>query len=250
MKHRLCRILVLIVLFAAGEAHAFAENTMRAHFIDVGQGDATLLEFSCGAVLIDAGGGSNADSRRLMRYLRDFFTERPDLQGRLSTLFVTHTHVDHNRTLRQIVEADDVTVVNYVHNGIFNGSGRHAAKFMRDHANDDGRSITQRAIADDEITALSHRRGLRDRAIDPVACSGIDPEIVVLSGRITKNPGWPAHEMNNGNNHSLTIRIRFGRASFLFTGDLEEPALETLVAYYDGTRALDVDVYQLGHHGS
>ncbi len=28
---------------------------MRAHFIDVGQGDATLLDFPCAAVLVDAG---------------------------------------------------------------------------------------------------------------------------------------------------------------------------------------------------
>ena len=28
---------------------------MKAHFIDVGQANATLLEFKCGVVLIDAG---------------------------------------------------------------------------------------------------------------------------------------------------------------------------------------------------
>ena len=31
------------------------DNVMVAHYIDVGQANATLLEFSCGAVLIDAG---------------------------------------------------------------------------------------------------------------------------------------------------------------------------------------------------
>ena len=34
---------------------------MRAHFIDVGQGDATLLEFPCAAVLIDTGGEQNGE---------------------------------------------------------------------------------------------------------------------------------------------------------------------------------------------
>src|SRR5262245_13780723 len=32
---------------------------MRIHLIDVGQGAATLIEFSCGAILIDTGGESN-----------------------------------------------------------------------------------------------------------------------------------------------------------------------------------------------
>src|SRR5262249_35721018 len=34
------------------------------------------------------------------------------------------------------------------------------------------------------------------------------------------------------------------------TGDLEEQALNNLVAHYRGTPALDVDVYKVGHHGS
>lgn len=42
----------------------------------------------------------------------------------------------------------------------------------------------------------------------------------------------------------------YGESSFLFTGDVEEHALDTLASYYQGTASLDVDVYQVGHHGS
>jgi competence protein ComEC len=85
----------------AEEPTAEALPFMQLHFIDVGQGAATLLEFSCGAVLIDTGGerqpsdhrGSGcprADhvppatydgSAQLLAYLHAFFARRPDLEG-------------------------------------------------------------------------------------------------------------------------------------------------------------------------
>ena len=45
---------------------------MRVHLIDVGQGAATLIEFSCAAVLVDTGGESNDQfdsTTHLMTYL-------------------------------------------------------------------------------------------------------------------------------------------------------------------------------------
>jgi hypothetical protein len=64
------------------------------------------------------------------------------------------------------------------------------------------------------------------------------------------NPGWADRDFDNLNNHSVVVRVDFGESSFLFTGDLEEPAIETLVEYYADTDLLDVDVYLVGHHGS
>jgi hypothetical protein len=48
-----------------------------------------------------------------------------------------------------------------------------------------------------------------------------------LSGRRNDNPGWSHEDFDNKNNHSIVIRLDFGKASFLFTGDLEKPAIAT-----------------------
>ena len=45
-------------------------------------------------------------------------------------------------------------------------------------------------------------------------------------------------------------RLDYGQASFLFTGDMEDVAIEYMVDHYADTDALDVDVYEAGHHGS
>ena len=50
----LCTIAFMLV-FAIKSNGQSTPNTMSAHFINVGQADATLLEFQCGAILIDAG---------------------------------------------------------------------------------------------------------------------------------------------------------------------------------------------------
>ena len=42
----------------------------------------------------------------------------------------------------------------------------------------------------------------------------------------------------------------FVEISLLVTGDLEDIAIHALLEKYEGTRWLDVDIYQAGHHGS
>ena len=73
---------------------------MRVHLIDVGQGAATLVEFSCAAILIDTGGESNKrhdSTKNLIDYLNAFFESRPDLERTLALLLLTHPHIDHTR---------------------------------------------------------------------------------------------------------------------------------------------------------
>lgn len=231
---------------AAGLPFA-ASDVATVHFIDVDQGNAALLEFPCGAILIDAGGRDVAAGDHLIAYLEAFFARRSDLNRHIAAVFVTHTHVDHNRALRRVAEA--FSVGGYVHNGVPNGSGRHNAAWMNTHTQAHSPAIPNLAVDDGVVTAAGPA-GLGGPVVDPLSCPRVDPEFRVLPGSYQDNPGWPDGEFDNGNNHSLVIRVSYGQSKFLFTGDLEEPAIETLLARNENTPALDVDVYVVGHHGS
>ncbi len=245
-RNYLATIFILIVFYPV---ILLADNQyMRAHFIDVGQGDATLLEFPCGAVLIDAGGKDKKTDRKLIEHLTKFFKRRTDLKNILNSVIITHTHIDHNRALTKIITDANITVLNYVHNGILEGSGSYSAKWMSTESSK--YDIKSQTVKGSDITALSHRNGLTNTIIDPIKCKNIDPQIRILSGQIEENPGRAEGTFKNGNNQSLVIRIDFGKISFLFPGDLETDAQETLVEYYEETNTLDVDVYHASHHGS
>ena len=89
--------LLILVVSARGE-----DQVMVAHYIDVGQGLWVLLEFPCGADLIDTGAQDDEHVEYLAGYLRDFFASRKDLNNTLNTLFITHPHVDHTKGISAV----------------------------------------------------------------------------------------------------------------------------------------------------
>jgi competence protein ComEC len=227
---------------------SFGAPAMKAHFINVGQAQSILLEFPCGAVLVDAG-TQDGDATELTRYLDSFFDKRSDLKQTLDTVFLTHAHVDHSTGLDEI--AGKYVIRNFVDSGLRDKIGGTEVRRLIATIESGARTNTfVRAVTDQEIENLEDSTGITDEHIDAVSCAMCDPKITVLSASRQANPGWPAVEFKNYNNHSLVIRVAFGDATFLFTGDLEEDGIEELVSRYQGTELLNVDVYQVGHHGS
>jgi competence protein ComEC len=100
-KRKWCYLL-LIALTLSVKVRSQEDNTMYAHYINVGQGAAVLLEFPCGAMLIDAGASDDSYQRKLIAYLHDFFKRRKDLNNTISLVMVTHPHIDHNKALADI----------------------------------------------------------------------------------------------------------------------------------------------------
>ncbi|MFS2185652.1 ComEC/Rec2 family competence protein [Mucilaginibacter sp. Mucisp84] len=233
-------------LFTAAGYGQAANDDMYAHFIDVGQGQAILLEFPKGAVLIDAGGQPDRESY-LIGYLKNFFLRRADLHNTLNGVFITHQHVDHNIGLQDV--AANFTVLNYVDNGNKRVTPtEHNQVWMQHHATAAGTHYL--AVTFGDVTANHHTSGYTDDVVDPVT-GPVDPKIVVYSGGFTDKPeGWSNKAYQNENNHSLVIRVDYGKSSFLFSGDLEEEGIQQVLSYYHDTHVLDADVMQVGHHGS
>ena len=70
---------------------------LRLHFLDVGQGDCTIVEFPSGAALVvDAGDGSFANDDYVIRYLKG-------IAPTSVTLVATHSDVDHYGGLTEIL---------------------------------------------------------------------------------------------------------------------------------------------------
>jgi len=109
-----------IILFLCGLGFYFDPNTwkyyvatpniterndgeLRIHFIDVGQGDATLVELPDGKImLIDGGNGNRSSNAMLLRHLNALKIKTIDY------LFLTHADVDHYGGLTKVLEEKEV----------------------------------------------------------------------------------------------------------------------------------------------
>ncbi len=80
-------------------------ESLEVHFIDVGQGDAILVDLAETEVLIDGGG----KSPEVTEYLRDY------VDGALELIVATHPHADHIGGLIEVLEQFEVNEV--WHNG-------------------------------------------------------------------------------------------------------------------------------------
>lgn len=79
------------------------EGEMRLHFLNVGQGDCTLIELPDGkTMLIDTGDGRESTAKTILRYLNALKIERIDY------FVITHPDIDHCGAADEIVKNKEV----------------------------------------------------------------------------------------------------------------------------------------------
>jgi competence protein ComEC len=241
-------------LFDETRRDAEADGPMRIHFVDVGQGDATLFELPCGAILADTGGeaiGDFSSVELLAGYLERFFDGRPDLERTIDLLILTHQHIDHTRGAERI--RTDFAVRAVADNGQDrSASGSAQQNALRRWAQENG--VDYRPIRAEEIE-------LEEPEADHMAPAGLQPMLPLepcdaspLAVEVTflwGDAGTTTGEFSNPNNSSVAFRVDWGDASALLTGDLQHAGIDELIEKYGGSAdLLDADVFQVGHHGS
>lgn len=264
-RRKLAHRSVPMMASAPAQALAFSPRKlmpgeMAAHMIDVGQGDAVLLEFNCGAALIDTGvewaGGSNS-KQRLTDYLDMFFNRRrQDLNHAFDLVVISHGHADHANGIPLLLDPlalfGQVTIRNLVDSGYdtdgANFTAKHQIALRAAVLAAGGRA---KSILVDDIDWYS---GATSSVIDPfTGCPDeVDPEIAVLWGDWSNYASAP----KNPNHHSVVTRLDFGESSFLFTGDIQtdkgdDGGLDVILKDYAADlSAFDVDVLKVAHHGA
>lgn len=237
---------MLLLLLGA----ASAQDTLRVHFLDQGQGEATLIEAPCGAILVDTGGEDPLQYNGNVSLTRDldaFFERRPDLEDELDLVVLTHPHLDHTRNLPTLLERYRVALL--VDNG--RSDDRDSGGLEQIY----GQQFVQRCERwQKKDCPIEHEsllfEGLAE--VEPVelelpraqACE-VELTVTALWGGVAGQT-W---DKGNQNSHSVVLRVDYGDSSVLFTGDLQEEGIAAMLGHYpDGE--LDVDLYQVGHHGS
>ena len=231
--------LTLGLIWVSNASVAAPDNAVaRVHFINVGKGDASLVEFPCGAILVDAGGGEGS-APQLVGYLNKFFAGRPDLNRTLGAVVLTHGHLDHTRNIQAVQSA--FTVNTLVTNGHFKKKGYRILP---------ANPKSTLTVVD---TAQIKRNGLWDPLTDPYDCDGrqqgMFPDIRMIWGDARPNRyNWAPKAYRDENNHSVSLMVTWGGTKALFTGDLERDGLKALLKNQSALLR-DVDLYQISHHG-
>lgn len=161
------------------------------HFIDVGQGDATLILSGGEAVLIDAGTPESADT--IIEYLKSLGVEK------LHTIIATHPHADHIGGMSKVLESFS------------------AEYFIM------GKEIANIAVFSNMLTALENQH------ITPTIPE-IGDKITLASGASLTFLG-PADDVSasNVNNRSIITLFTAGEQSLLIMGDAEKTAEKSLL---------------------
>lgn len=208
----LCFLILIPLLFGISPVKAEpSPPTMTITFIDVGQGDATLIQDGNGFdVLID--GGQNYLGDDLLGYIRQHNVDD------IEVVLATHADQDHIGGLITIIEATDIPVESVYYNG-YAGDTLVWTEFLD-------------AIASEGLNLIP--------AQYPQTFTWGELNVQVL------NP-LPGLANPLQNEASVVLLISYGQVSVFLTADIDT-GVEALLPMR--TSNLEADILKVAHHGS
>ncbi len=205
--------LAILLLTPAAGAEV-RTGTLRVSFIDVGQGDAALLQDDAGCnILID--GGAPSKGSAVAAYLRAHGVHR------LDAMVATHADSDHYGGLTAVLTATDISTTQVLYNGI-------------------------RAIS--STTWMAFEQAVVSKGLTLTVAGQPATYQWCATTAQTLNPD-PSLSYSDDNDASVVFLVRHGRSRYLFTGDLPTSAETAMLARAD-SGSWPVDVLKVAHHGS
>ncbi len=159
-------------------------HVVTVHFIDVGQGDATLIDNGQTEILIDA--GNNKDGKKVVDYIK------PYVDGKLDYVVATHPDADHIGGLDDVLKAYDVGRI------IDSGDKKSSATYREYYEAAMAEKGCQFTYDEDETIPLAD--GVNFRVIET------------------------GDNYKDSNDNSVVTMLVYKDVSVLFTGDMESQA--------------------------
>ena len=210
---------------ASAAPAATPEGKLRITMLDVGQGDAILLEDGKGKVMIDVGDnkkdklGYGGRTALKMALGKAGVRENVD---RINTVIITHHHGDHLGNVQWL-------------------AGKYKVSNIYDNAMPNEKNAVSNWLNKELRAGHYHNRVLK--AGDRVDLGkGYYFEVLAPGDFLSKQ------DKERFNNTSIVMLLHYGQFTMLFTGDAEAPVEDYLQQKY-GNR-LKADVLKVGHHGS
>ncbi len=207
---------VLLMIFLGG--HHFP-NELQVTFIDVGQGDSTLVQTPQGKSLLIDGGGFLIPGQKANAFDVGKEVVVPLLHHRgvrrLDAILLSHPHPDHYGGLAAVIREFDV--------GEFWWNGQE----FPDESFQKLLSLLQAKRIPIKLLLASQKFTWNDLQMEVLY-----PEKVI--------------SYRNINDNSLVLRMTYGAARFLFPGDIEKIGEETLSDKVD----IQATVLKIPHHAS
>lgn len=222
---------LVIVLIWHPHAHEFERGRLSITFLDVGQGDAMVLAFPQGKLMLLDSGGRIPTDLALTEGEEVFVEDRLSIAEaavspylwqrgiqRLDFISASHGHSDHVQGFEDIGKS---FAIGAALTGVIPSDDQQFEAF-RAAANYAGAPLSSMARGD-----YLDIDGVRVEVLTPFRDALSAPQAA--------------------NNQSLTLRVRFGQRVFLLTGDIEKEIEARLVAEAED---LKTDVLKVAHHGS
>ncbi len=186
-------------------------QTLVVSFLDIGQGDAILIEAPNGNQMLIDGGPNKSVLRGLGRHL-------PWYDRFIDVVVATHPDADHVGGLPFVLERFKVGAV--LEPGVSSDTATY--------------TWFEREIREQNISRVLARRGMK----------------VVLDDDVTFTILYPDRDTvgMETNEASVIGELEYGSTSFLLTGDASAK-IENALVYQDSSR-LQATVLKAGHHGS